>query len=72
MNDYTRRMAVIDLLEVWTNDTLLEDIATQLTCKEADALADLLRAYHYEDEAASLLSAHAEGDDEGDKHWEEE
>lgn len=70
MNDYTRRMAVLDFLEVWLNDTLLEDIATQLTCSEADALADLLRAYEHPEDVERLLSAHAEGDDEGDSHYE--
>lgn len=69
MNDYTRRMATIDFLEVWTNDTLLEDIASQLTCSEANALADLLRAYNYPEDADAMLSAHAEGDDEGDEHF---
>ena len=61
--------ALDTFLEVWTADVLLEDIATQLTCTEADALDNLLRASGQYAAAESLISSHAEGDDEGDQHF---
>jgi hypothetical protein len=61
--------ATADFLTVWTADTLLEDIATALSCSEMDALYDLLVEYGKRDAALSLLEAHREGDDEGDEHF---
>lgn len=45
------------------------DQATAFTCTEADALADLLRAAGHTNTAAVFIEAHAEGDDEGDDHY---
>ena len=59
-------------IEVWSAGDLLEDIASALTCTEADALADLLRTSNHPDSADGLIAAHAEGDDEGDEHFREE
>lgn len=42
------------------------DIATALTCPEADALAELFEACGLD--SGDFLDAHAEGDDGGDAH----
>ena len=64
-----RLEALNTFLEVWIHDTVLEDIATELTCTEADALDNLLRACGEYVAAEALIAAHAEGDDEGDEHY---
>lgn len=69
MSDQARLEALADFLSIWTADTLLEDIATSLSCSEADALDNLLRASGLYDDAEALISAHAEVDDEGDDHY---
>jgi hypothetical protein len=48
--------------EVWL------DIATAFTCIEADTLAQLLRCFDNPEAADAFLSAHAQGDTEGDLH----
>lgn len=50
---------------------LADDLAEQLTCREAEALAVLL-AHHGQPEAARLwMRSHAAGDDHGDLHGDE-
>lgn len=42
-----------------------------LTCREADAVADLFRSVGRDDDAGSWIDAHAANDDEGDDHYQE-
>lgn len=58
-------------LDVWSDSDLLDNISTALTCTEADALADLLRFFDYDESADVLIGAHSVGDDEGDDHFRE-
>jgi len=48
---------------------VLGDIATKLTCTEANALAEFVAAWITPEFAQEFLAAHAEGDDEGDLHY---
>jgi len=48
------------------------DVAPSLTCVEAEALADVLRAYGAPGAADQWIEAHATADEEGDMHYEEE
>lgn len=43
-------------------------IAESLTCREADAVADLIRLVLGDDPADDFLVAHATGDEDGDAH----
>lgn len=43
--------------------------ATAFTCSEIEVLAELMRAVGKEDYADNIIDSHAEGDDEGDAHW---
>lgn len=56
-------------LDVWSDSELLDNIATSLTCEEADALAGLLEFFDYDESAEVLIEAHATDDDEGDRHF---
>lgn len=53
---------------VWSDTWLLGELATKLTCDEADALAWLLGTHGYPETALGLLTMHAEGDEPDDKH----
>lgn len=63
----TRTAAAKGLAEV-LDMYLLDDIAAKLTCREADALADFVRAWHGDELADGFLAAHALEDDGGDSH----
>lgn len=64
------RTTVLDhFAEVWGDSMLLNDIGERLTCTEAEALAELLRAVKRPDAAESLIDAHSYGDEEGDLHY---
>ena len=45
------------------------DQATAFTCSEAEAIAELFRAYGREGFADHFIEVHAEGDEEGDDHY---
>jgi hypothetical protein len=47
------------------------DIADKLTCSEADAIVRLYKDADMLPTAANIAEAHADGDDEGDRHWRE-
>lgn len=54
---------------IWGNEDLAVDMATGLSCGEANALVDLLRAAAGDEVANVWADAHAEGDaDETDEH----
>ena len=53
----------------WASRKLARDIGEALTCSEADAIVDLLLALGLASAAGEWRTAHAEGDDEGDRHW---
>lgn len=61
-------VALAAFVEVWSDGMLLSEIGPRLTCREADALADLLNAEGWTAAADLLIDAHAEQDDEGDTH----
>jgi len=49
--------------QAWT------DLAPHLTCREAEAAAEFLRAVDQDATAIRLLEAHGASDEEGDAHW---
>ena len=49
--------------QAWT------DLAPHLTCREAEAAAEFLRAVDQDVTAIRLLEAHGASDEEGDAHW---
>lgn len=61
--------ALAEFIGVWSDDLLLTQLGERLTCHEADALADLLRAEGEEGAADCLLAAHGRGDNEDDSHY---
>ena len=66
---------VIAAVEDWTTcaagmDT--DNIWNHFTCAEADATADIARAAGREDIAAMILRLHAEGDEPGDSHHQDD
>lgn len=68
----TTPVAMLDALRIFQDawDTALaSDLATKLTCFEADAIADLLTATDRPDLAAAWIREHSYGDDEGDAHY---
>ncbi len=63
------------LAEDWSLETV-DDIATALTCHEADSLADLFRSVEALQDtdgpftlAGTLIECHTRGDEEGDDHF---
>ena len=64
--------ALEEFAQVWSDPYLYDDIGTALACREADALASVLRELGKPDAADALIEAHAEGDDEGDDHYRED
>lgn len=57
--------ALAEFLTVWSGD-LAADLATKLTCTEADALANLLRTHARPAAAAEWINFHSHGDDDED------
>lgn len=55
--------------EKWAGGNLARDIGEALTCSEADAIVGLLLALGLDGAAGEWRTAHAEGDEEGDRHW---
>ncbi len=56
-------------VENWTDISLADELARQLSCQELDALATLLSEFGATDAAATWVEFHAPGDDEGDDHY---
>ncbi|MFF9565706.1 hypothetical protein ACF1AJ_20325 [Leifsonia sp. NPDC014704] len=54
---------------VFSDVTLAHDVATMLGCREAEALAGILRALGEPAAADMWLDAHAHGDEPGDQHY---
>lgn len=59
----TEASALSEFLEVWSAG-LSADLATKLTCTEADALARLLRTHGRPAAAAEWINFHSRGDDD--------
>lgn len=55
--------------EVSSDVPLAHDVATMLGCREAEALAGILRALGEPAAADMWLDAHAHGDEPGDQHY---
>ncbi|MDI3407957.1 hypothetical protein [Streptomyces cavernicola] len=49
--------------------TLTYDYDCHLQCSEADALAELFRAFGHQDIADEVIAAHAAHDEPGDSHY---
>ena len=58
-------------VEVWMGlaQNLPDDYGCQMTCGEADALADLFAAFGYTTDAAEIVRNHAAFDEPGDSHF---
>lgn len=57
------------LADVFGCETLGSDVGTHMTCGEAEALADVIRAAGDPQGAEAFLRGHGETDDEGDEHY---
>ncbi|MEU0489936.1 hypothetical protein ABZ249_11965 [Nocardiopsis sp. NPDC006139] len=55
---------------VWCDPYLAGDLGARLTCEETEVVADLLSTLGMPRQALAWLVEHAQGDDEGDSHWE--
>lgn len=47
------------------------DMATTFSCTEAETIAGLFRVLDMPEDADAFLAAHADGDDEGDQHYQD-
>ena len=60
--------------ELWhtcfSDPMLMWELATKLTCSEAETFASFMAAFGGDDYAAAFLEAHATSDEEGDLHYE--
>lgn len=56
------------LADMFGSEELGSSVGTHMTCTEAEALADVMRAVGEDEAAARFLRGHSEGDDEGDDH----
>lgn len=59
-------LAAEELADTWVRSRILSDLGARLTCPEAEALATLLRATGFSDEARALIAQHATTDDDPD------
>lgn len=59
--------------ELWhdcfSDPVLMWELATKLTCGEAETFANFMAAFGGDDYAARFLDAHAETDEHGDLHY---
>ncbi len=64
--------AAARFVETWAYlaESLPHDYGCTLTCREAEAMADLFRAFGRPEVAESLMESHAETDEYGDDHYE--
>jgi hypothetical protein len=62
--------AVDTLLELDSDMWMMN--ATAFTCTEIEAIADLYRVTGNDETADAIIAAHAEGDDEGDDHYDDD
>ena len=53
--------------QVWADQELIDSLATQLNCVEAEALSDLLNTIGYRAAAASWIVKHSETDEPDEK-----
>jgi len=59
---------VAEFALVFSRPDTAADLATRLSCRDVDALAEILRARGQVEAAAMWIEEHATGDDEGDAH----
>lgn len=66
-----RLRAVRNFLVTWEHllNSLHHDYDCTLTCAEAEALCELLRAHGRAEDAAWIMSLHESSDEEGDDHF---
>lgn len=60
--------AVAEFAPVFSRPDTAADLATRLSCREVDALAEMLRACGQVDAAEMWIEEHVTDDDEGDAH----
>lgn len=60
--------AVAEFALVFSRPDTAVDLATRLSCREVDALAEMLRACGQVEAAEMWIEEHATDDDEGDAH----
>ncbi|MBO2461567.1 hypothetical protein [Actinomadura violacea] len=53
----------------WAQGELADEVATALTCDEAEALAELFHAAGLQDAAKTWMDSHAAGDYPEDRHY---
>lgn len=58
--------ALAEFLTAWSDDDMAAEVATKLTCTEADALANVLRTHGHPAAAAEWINRHSRGDDDED------
>ena len=61
-----RDRAVLEFVDVWAHSGILATLGPALTCKEAETLANLLRAEDFGEQARMLIKHHASADDDPD------
>lgn len=68
MNE-TQQDALANFFEAWGDGYLANDLGEKLTCREADAIAELFSAFGKDKDAEQWIDSHSFSDDEGDEHW---
>ncbi len=66
------RSASCDLANLFDDGMLASHVADKLTCSEVESLAEFFRAVDHPQVADLWVECHAEGDDEGDLHYQGE
>ena len=70
-----KMQAAAKFVEIWDGSglaaALITDYSCELTCPEAEALADLFRAFGAVDTADAIIEDHASTDEPGDEHYTE-
>lgn len=61
--------AARNFIQAWDGLAMGPFDASTLTCGEAEALADLFRAFGKHTSAESIMWSHSDGDEEGDDHY---
>jgi hypothetical protein len=69
--DQERLEAAKRFVEIWDELTEgpFDDTASSLTCEEADAVADLFRAFDRNESADHFIEVHSRSDEEDDSHY---
>lgn len=69
---YASLTSAVDAMAEALSSDLMEDVWTSLSCAEVDSIAEVLRLAGHLEVAGSIIDQHAEGDEEGDLHFDGE